>query len=196
MTRIYGYVITYDTGFAPNPFGGVLTLATCIPIIRRTAEVGSWLVVTGSASLGLRGKLVYAAKIVEVLTLEEYGKDPRYMFKRPSVNGDGTDRQGDNLYFKDEKGDWFQRESVHHDCYHMDRDLSGENVLIAKKFWYFGSQACDLPEDLQQIVQNGRVYKCTDSPDVIARLENWLATYQQGIGAEAVASGSGVCGPC
>ncbi|QLL16527.1 hypothetical protein [Pseudomonas chlororaphis] len=26
MTRIYGYVITHDTGFAPNPYGGVLTL--------------------------------------------------------------------------------------------------------------------------------------------------------------------------
>ncbi|WP_347927045.1 hypothetical protein [Pseudomonas helvetica] len=41
MSRIYSYVITHDHGFAPNPHGGVLTLATCKPVIRRTAEKGS-----------------------------------------------------------------------------------------------------------------------------------------------------------
>ncbi|WP_139348066.1 hypothetical protein [Pseudomonas sp. C9] len=196
MNRIYGYVITHDTGFAPNPFGEFLTLATCMPVIRRNAKAGSWLVGTGSAVHGLRGKLIYAAKIDEVVSLEDYGRDSRFLPKQPSRNGDDANRQGDNIYFKDEEGDWFQRESDNHDCSHMDHDLSGKNVLVAKKFWYFGSQACDLPEDLQQIVQKGRGYRCTDSPEVIDRLEKWLSTYRPGIGAETLVSGSGSCGPC
>ena len=27
--RIYAYVVTHDNGFAPNPFHGFCTLATC-----------------------------------------------------------------------------------------------------------------------------------------------------------------------
>ncbi|ROL92383.1 hypothetical protein BK636_02520 [Pseudomonas chlororaphis] len=196
MTRIYGYVITHDTGFAPNPYGGVLTLATCKPVIRRTAKMGDWLVGTGSASRGLRGKLVYAAKIDKVLTLEEYGRDPQYVLKRPSASGDDASRQGDNLYFKDEEGDWFQRESDRHDCSHMDRDLSGKNVLIAKSFWYFGSKARDLPESLQLIIKTGPGHKCTDSPEVMERLEKWLSQFELGVVGEAEVSGLGSCGSC
>jgi hypothetical protein len=40
MARIYSYVVRYDSGFAPNPFYGYCTLATCKPDIRRGAEVG------------------------------------------------------------------------------------------------------------------------------------------------------------
>ena len=32
---IYEYVMTDDTGFAPNPFYGICTLACCKPVIRR-----------------------------------------------------------------------------------------------------------------------------------------------------------------
>ena len=35
--EIFSYVITHDSGFAPNPFGGFLTLATCKPKIRKSA---------------------------------------------------------------------------------------------------------------------------------------------------------------
>ena len=38
--RVFSYIVTHDTGYAPNPFHGFLTLACCKPLIRRTAEVG------------------------------------------------------------------------------------------------------------------------------------------------------------
>ena len=41
---LYSYVITRDYGFAPNPFGGICTLATCKPGIRNHATVGDWVV--------------------------------------------------------------------------------------------------------------------------------------------------------
>src|SRR5712671_5339411 len=33
--RLYSYVVARDFGFAPNPFFGVCTLATCKPDIRK-----------------------------------------------------------------------------------------------------------------------------------------------------------------
>lgn len=35
--------MTDDTGFAPNPFFGILTLATCKPGIRLTKKVGDYI---------------------------------------------------------------------------------------------------------------------------------------------------------
>ncbi len=62
MARIYSYVVRYDSGFAPNPFYGYCTLATCKPDIRRGAEVGDWVVGSGSNDRSIRrgGHLVYA----------------------------------------------------------------------------------------------------------------------------------------
>ena len=40
---LYCYKMTHDTGFAPNPYYEVLTLATCKPTIRRCAEIGYWI---------------------------------------------------------------------------------------------------------------------------------------------------------
>lgn len=35
MGQIYSYVLRYDDGVAPNPYGGVCTLAICKPVIRK-----------------------------------------------------------------------------------------------------------------------------------------------------------------
>ena len=45
--KLYSYVMIYDTGFAPNPFWGYCTLATCKPGIRRPAEQGDWIIGSG-----------------------------------------------------------------------------------------------------------------------------------------------------
>lgn len=43
--KMWSYRITYDTQFAPNPFKGVLTLATCKPMIRSSSlsKPGVWI---------------------------------------------------------------------------------------------------------------------------------------------------------
>ena len=46
---LYSYIVTTDSGFAPNPFHGYLTLACCKPMIRRTVQVGD--VVVGLSAL-------------------------------------------------------------------------------------------------------------------------------------------------
>ena len=60
---LFTYVVLHDTGAAPNPFWGTCTLVICKPRIRRAAQVGDWVVGTGSAEspIGDRRKhVVYA----------------------------------------------------------------------------------------------------------------------------------------
>ena len=42
MNKAMGYKMTHDTGFAPNPFHGALTLATCKPAVRLTRGRCDW----------------------------------------------------------------------------------------------------------------------------------------------------------
>ncbi|MCH7751958.1 MAG: hypothetical protein IH898_07380 [Planctomycetes bacterium] len=37
--KLSGYIIRSDSGFSPNPFGRVCTLACCRPVIRRNSKV-------------------------------------------------------------------------------------------------------------------------------------------------------------
>ncbi|WP_074467556.1 hypothetical protein [Pseudomonas flexibilis] len=179
MVCVYSYVITHDTGFAPNPFGGFCTLATCKPLIRRTAKIGDWLVGTSSVRTLGKGKIIYAARIDEILSLSEYGNNSRFSVKRPAV--EGNSRHGDCIYYQDIEGAWHQRRNIHHTKDHMERDLSGENVLISNLYWYFGTSAPELPESLQEIIKSGPGHKRTRSQEVLNGLIAWLKSKPEGV---------------
>lgn len=95
MNNLYCYKMTWDTEFAPNPYHGFLTLATCKPVIRRCSQEGDW--ISGWPSKVMHDKdhkvvtfssqqqLLYLAKIDKKLTFEEYWA--QYPEKRPSVDG-------------------------------------------------------------------------------------------------------------
>ena len=132
----------HPTGFAPNPFGGFLTLACCKPRIRRVARKGDYIMGTGSKRTIGTTKLIYAAEISDVISMEDYGRLPKYNIKRPATNGKWWQVMGDNIYEKN-SSKWIQRENPDHDDTHIEYDLTGNNVLICKRFWYFG----DHPEE-------------------------------------------------
>lgn len=67
--KLYSYVVTHDTGFAPCPYGRYCTLAYCKPRIRKAAEEGDWVVGTGSASKRMAKKIIYAMKVTKKLVL-------------------------------------------------------------------------------------------------------------------------------
>jgi hypothetical protein len=78
----YSYKMTRDFGFAPNPFGGFCTLATCKPHIRKKAKVGDWIIGTGSKEIKLTfDSLIYVMKITEKLDLDVYWNDPRFQYQ-------------------------------------------------------------------------------------------------------------------
>ncbi len=181
MNRIFSYVITHDTGFAPNPYGGILTLATCKPKIRKAGKAGDWLLGTGSKKTVGSGRLVYAAQIAEVRPLAEYGANPIYNFKIPRLSGASWHRHGDNIYWVDAHGEWHQRRNLHHSIEHMKRDLSGENVLVCNEFWYFGKQAPPFPDELKFLVKDGPGHKTDSTPRHFDILKSWLSSFQPGM---------------
>jgi len=181
--KIYSYVIVTDSGFAPNPYWGYCTLATCKPIIRQCAQAGDWVIATGSKSGVGNGKLVYAMRVGEVLLLERYYADPMFDIKKP-IAGDEFQRCGDNIYFR-RNGAWKQRRNFHHKEKDMDWDLSGRNVLIAEHFYYFGNDAIDMPLEYRSLVARGRGHRCNFNPALVAEFTVWLqANFKAGIHGE------------
>lgn len=145
---LYIYVVTRDFGFAPNPFHGICTLATCKPDIRKSTQVGDWVMGVGGSRLMAIGKCIYLMKITEVLTFNEYWNDHRFSFKKPLRNGSSVMMLGDNIYhWNSGTGVWIQEDSHHSNpdgspnMRNLATDTRSVNVLISTHFYYFGSCA-------------------------------------------------------
>src|SRR5438094_355490 len=91
--RLYSYVVDHDEGGSPHASSGLCTLAKCKDRARGSthrnivemAQVGDWIVGTGGVkqeSSAGHGRLVYAMRITEKLSLPEYRK--RYPNRRDS----------------------------------------------------------------------------------------------------------------
>lgn len=188
MTRIHSYVVRYDSGFAPNPFYGYCTLATCKPAIRRSADVGDWVVGSGSNDRSVQrgGHLVYAMRVTEAMTFGEYDRDPRFESKKPYRNGSRKQSCGDNIYFRAAAGvAWQQRDSFHShpdgslNPDHVARDTSVNRVLISNDFVYFGGEGPELPNELRDsqgrhLCKTGRGRTIFDDAQLVAKLEHWI----------------------
>lgn len=157
MAKGYSYVVRRDYGFAPNPFNGVLTLAACKPVIRKGAQVGDFVI--GFSDKYDENKLVFMMKVSEVSTFDQYWNDPRFLCKRPVMNGSLKCKYGDNIYHHDDKGDWVQEDSHHsfengvvnEDNLKRDTGLT-DHVLISYDFFYFGKNAVEIPKRHQVCV--------------------------------------------
>jgi hypothetical protein len=146
--NLYVYVVDRDFGFAPNPFHGYCTLATCKPEIRKGARIGDWLMGVGGSRLRATGKCIFLMNISEILTFETYWADTRFQIKKPVRNGSSVMMVGDNVYHRDTAtGDWIQEDSHHSNTdgstntTNLKRDTQSDNVLISNHFFYFGSAA-------------------------------------------------------
>ena len=69
--KVFSYIVRYDVGFAPNPFHGICSLATCKQDIRRVAQVDDWIVGTGSRPNGKADNLVYAMRVSAIVSFQE-----------------------------------------------------------------------------------------------------------------------------
>lgn len=181
--RLHSYVVRYDSAFAPNPFYGICTLATCKPDIRKHAQIGDWVVGTGSADKRIQrgGCLVYAMRVTETMTRSEYWDDPRFLRKRPNLRGTMKHAAGDNIYcWNDNNGAWDQLDSYHSNpdgspnAAHIKRDTGVDRVLISTEYVYFGGHGPPLPADFRDIVKQGQGRKVTDDPDLIHQFEAWI----------------------
>ena len=147
---LFVYVVARDFGFAPNPFNGYCTLATCKPGIRNSASVGDWIMGVGGSRLNAAGKCIFLMKISEKLTFGQYWNSLRFESKKVCRNGSRLRMVGDNIYHK-ENEKWIQEDSHHSkpdgspNQVNIDRDTKSDKVLISNHFYYFGEAAIDVP---------------------------------------------------
>lgn len=191
MPRIYSYVVRYDSGFAPNPFYNYCTLATCKPKIRKGAQIGDWVVGSGSNDRNVRlgGHLVYAMRVTEAMSFDEYCLDPRFESKKPFRNGSRKQSCGDNIYFRAAAGaDWQQRDSFHSlpdgsvNPDHVARDSGVNRVLISEDFVYFGGDGPEFPDNLKDqqgrdLCKQGIGLTTFDDVQLISSLEKWVRSF-------------------
>jgi hypothetical protein len=96
--------------------------------------------------------------------------------------------QGDNIYEKLPDGNFKQHPSRHsskkdiatEDEINKKRDLSGKNVLISKTFYYFGSNAIELP-DVFHCFRAGKGHKKFTQHKIISTFEDFISKFKRGI---------------
>jgi hypothetical protein len=173
--RIFRYVVRYDTGTAPNPYGGWCSLAICKPKIRSAAQVGDWII-------GLRSQraehVIYAMQVEDVLPLERYWYDTRFRAKRPD-----SCETADNIYRPADDGSLEQVPNRAHGPRDVVKDLGGRKVILGRSFWYFGDSSPRLPDDLLHLVHVGQSHSVhvNRMPDDTSKLRHWLSQWPSGI---------------
>lgn len=186
MEKGYSYVLKRDYGFAPNPFYGFLTLATCKPKIRSKAQVGDFII--GNAPANLDNKLVFMAKVSKVITFNEYWTNKEYACKKPIMNGSFKKLYGDNIYHQLENGEWMQENSHHSNqdgsinMNNLIKDTGTTNrVLIANDFFYFGRSMIKVPLKYAACIHTGIGHHNVDM-EICNKLWSYLcANYDKGI---------------
>lgn len=166
MSRIYRYILVDDLGMAPCSAGGLITLATCKPVIRRTAQPGDWIVGFRRGSLE-RGLVLWAGRVTEILPHGEYERAFR---GRP-----------DAIYREGSAGAYTRLAPDYHPTQaQMDRDLSGPVLVFDPQVsCYFHGQPIALPLNLAHLAPAGRGHRVSGTqPGDVARLEEWLVELQ------------------
>ncbi len=185
---LYSYCLLYDSGAAPNPYWNICTLVICKPQIRRVAKVGDWVVGLGSknSELGnISNKVIYAMKITQKLTMQEYdryclskltGKIPDWQ------SNDYRKRVGDCIYdYSLSKKYPLQREGVHDET-NSDTDLKGEYALLSNHFWYFGKNPELLPNNLLNISHSSPGHKSKANTSFTTQFVHWIESKKKIIG--------------
>ncbi len=189
VTRLYSYVVARDYGFAPNPFFGTCTLATCKPEIRKHAKVGDWIIGTGSNQRKKEGYLVYVMLVSETLTFNDYWSSSQFRRKRPNLRGSKKRAFGDNIYFKDAEGKWHQEDSHHSyadgslNPHNTSHDTQADRVLISADYAYWGDAGPQLPKNFRDYkgfdICAKRGHKCRFPEDMIEDFVAWFRSLRE-----------------
>ena len=182
---LYTYRITIDSGDAPNPYGGICSLAICKPDIRRTCQVGDWVV--GIVAKGLnkldQNNLLYAMKVTKKMSFQKYNK---YCKKQCNIKLPENARTGDCIYFED-NGILKQRLNYAHNLKNMKTDMNGINkkdgksVILGEEFYYFGKNSIKIPKIMEEIIIKGQGHQKYKNKDYVKQFESWIQTHEQGI---------------
>jgi len=167
---LYSYVVDHDFGYAPNPVGGLCTLAYCKfsqsgkRNLVEMAKIGDWIVGTGGKSRESagHGRLIYAMCVSLKIPLFHYLYASQYAGRA--------------------------------DRFPEQPRTQGRYALVSNEFWYFGRNAIDISRIPflhlpHQFEKRGPGYRSRFPALFIADFEAWIReTYLPGIYGEP-------CGP-
>ena len=189
--KIYSYSITRDYGFAPNPYFGICTLATCKPTIRSGCQIGDWVIGFGGANLPTKNKLIFIMEVSEKMSFDEYWDDSRFSIKKPRFDKSIKYCYGDNIYHHNNAGEWMQENSHHSYGDRInEKNLKTDTgktdqVLISNNYWYFGDEALDLEDPFKLFLpkcRNCKKFYDDESAQMLERLIDHLTQhYEKGI---------------
>jgi len=180
MIKLYSYCIPYDNGDAPNPFWGICTLNICKPKIRRYAEIGDWIVGTGSTSFGFQNKVVYAMEVTQIMTMQQYDDYCKMHLQQKIPNWQGRsykERVGDCIYDFSYNPPAV-RKGVH-DQGNRPTDLGGKRTLLSDHFYYFGDKPEPLPPHLLPIVHQTQSHKSIANQPYVEAFIEWILTQKK-----------------
>ena len=142
---------------------------------------------TGSARHGLEGRIVYAMRVTETMTFNEYWADQRFLLKRPDMRSSLKRAFGDNIYRRAEDGvGWNQIDSHHSkssgepNVENMADDTKANRVLISNDFVYWGGNGPKIPT-LQgvDICHKLQGYSCNFSSEVVGSAVQWIRGFEE-----------------
>jgi hypothetical protein len=167
----YGYIMTNDSGFAPCVADGFLSLACCMPTIRKRCPKGSWVAGWGGVQYG-RGRLIYLMQVEETPDFDSYFADERF-----------TGRI-DNIY-RTVGGKLKQISAArfHTSPKEQEHDTSVPRVLVSKRFVYFGKRKLTTAKRFAGLVPQYRGGRVADGEEVM-RLVNWASSDGWGVKGE------------
>jgi len=151
---LYSYVVDHDYGDAPNPCFGMCTLVKCkyskdgkrnnliesvyeAKCSKKYQEI--WVVGTGGSDMTKssgNGTILYAMKIDEAISVEEYYERTEFRCKKPNHKSKGVEKFGDN-----------------------DKKSCGEYALVSYDFYYFGDRRYKIPGELKKQFPNVKLEK-------------------------------------
>jgi len=158
--RLFSYKLQVDSGFAPNPFWEVLTLATCKPQIRKSKQIGDW--IAGFTSKALCGdnvgheRLIFLMRVTDKLSISQYFSHPDFQLKIPDLTRkEFVYQAGDNIYKPQDNG-FMQLTNRNHTLDDITHDVSGKFVLFSTQFHYFGKNPIRIPKHLRPTIPKGQ----------------------------------------
>jgi len=169
--KLLSYVVKYDSGLAPNPFGKFCTLALCTPNhMGADLKKGDWILGVSSKEHG--SKIMYLMKLTEdPIGKNKYFDDKRFQYKKPKAKGTLSEIVGDNIYYQ-KNGEWIWKgvEGYHSSPKDWDKDTRRDKVYISNEFYYFGAKAFDAGVKYSSITSSRRGFKYFYEKDGIGQL--------------------------
>ncbi len=190
---IWTYVITHDSGSAPNFEPPATTLAICKPRIRKYAKKGEVVLAFNGATLNRNEphSVCWAGVVAEIIPYAKYWRDPRFGNKKP-----GRSKRPDNIYEPTDDEGLKQVRNNSHLPRDISKDTGGKNVLVLRPSWYFGVRVAVLPVHFGLRMGNGRrgERKTTLSALRWRILQRWLDMRVPKTAGRPLVKGQ--CGPC